>query len=109
MSFSCRKCNYKEIVHNLDLSLAARLIEHRLCHNCYQWSSLASSKEKLKHSLVVINSICYLINNTKSSSKFTIRFRDGKQITTHNLFLFGEVPKRWRKLLTDNARFVKRK
>jgi hypothetical protein len=108
MSFICKKCNYKEDLHQLELHLAASMIEYRLCQQCLQWSSLISLNKISPHQVVIIKDVCYLITKNKiSNDKFVIRFRDGKQITTYNLVSFGIIPERWKKILCNNARFVK--
>lgn len=108
MSLSCKKCSRKENLHQLELHLAARLIEYRLCQKCLMWKSLVFSRKNYRYQIALIKDICYWIGNKKSGNKFTIRFRDGKQVTTYDLISFGKVPKRWQKILCNNARFVNR-
>jgi hypothetical protein len=108
MSFPCKKCSYRESLSELELHLAARLIEYRLCQKCFQWKSLIDIRKNSYYQIAIIKDICYWVGNNKSNNKFTIRFRDGKQITTYNLISFGKVPKRWHKILCNNARFIYR-
>lgn len=108
MSFFCKKCSYSEDVNQLDFYLTARLIEHRLCQKCLLWTSLVSLRKSNYYQIAIIKDICYWIGNKKLDNKFTIRFRDGKQVTTYNLVSFGKIPKRWQKILCNNARFVNR-
>lgn len=35
--------------------------------------------------------------------KFVIRFKDGKEVTTTNLWYQGAIPKHFQKILPDNA------
>lgn len=38
--------------------------------------------------------------------RFRIRFNDGRRVTTHNLWFWGEIPADYRAALPDNAVFV---
>lgn len=38
---------------------------------------------------------------------FTIRFHDGREVTTNNLWTQGEIPERFRERIPDNAEFVR--
>ncbi len=42
-----------------------------------------------------------------SGIKFTIRFHDGREVVTTNLWSQGKIPEAWRDRLPDNAIFVK--
>lgn len=64
----------------------------------------------------VIDGVKYFIDTRESNDagfngfggrKFTIRFNDGTEITTCNLWHNGEVPDEWRDKLPDTAKFVK--
>jgi hypothetical protein len=41
-----------------------------------------------------------------SGSKWLIRFHDGREVVTHNLWHQGEIPSAWREALPNNAEFV---
>lgn len=64
----------------------------------------------------VINGVKYYIDPDESDAagfkgfggrKFKIRFNDGTEVTTRNLWHNGEVPDEWRDKLPDTAEFVK--
>lgn len=109
--FSCKKCNTKKKYHELSLDLAARLIEYRLCVECYYFYCLVlhKNKQQYKFSIIIINGKHYSIGSSKSKEgkKYVIFFRDGTQLTTYDLRLHSIVPKRWQKVLPNNARFIK--
>ena len=42
-----------------------------------------------------------------SGREFRIKFKDGREVSTRSLMCQGDIPERFRHILTDNAEFVK--
>ena len=76
------------------------------------WSEQASDRANA----AVIDGIHYRIKPDTAKpgpgsgydgQKFTVRFHDGREVTTRNLWYQGPIPPVWRDRLPDNAEFVK--
>ena len=82
------------------------------CFKIHFWNEQAKVKDDPR--IVRINGHQYRISDEKGKrpfrgfggTEFKIRFFDGREITTTNLFHNGEIPDTHRKLLPDNAEFV---
>jgi len=103
----CSKCGG---VVSLLFSGAGALEEHHLCFTCNFW------RDKLTHLIkpatVVAGGVLYSIRGEKASGprgfggrKFVIRFHDGREVTTTNLWSAGAVPTAWVSDFPDNAEF----
>lgn len=77
------------------------------------WSKQASDRSDA----VVIDGVHYRIRPDRPNPgpgcgyggrKFTIRFHDGREVRTRNLWYQGPIPPAWRDRLPDNAEFVKK-
>jgi hypothetical protein len=82
------------------------------CFHTHFWREIIAEKEK--H--IIIHGNCYCdggnIENPRSTAfvgfsgrRFWIRFFDGHEITTNNLWTQGEIPEEFREQLPDNAEF----
>ncbi len=82
------------------------------CFDAYFWRKIVA--EKNKH--IIINGSCYCdagnIENPSryeflghSGRRFWIRFFNGKEITTNNLWYQGQIPDEFRSELPDTAEF----
>lgn len=98
----CRICN-REIE-----SVYPHLQEKELCFQCDFWGKLA--KDKDSESSVRIGGEHYWIEKGNTypirgfnGRQFTIRFFDGRVVTTTNLWYQGKIPQIWKVLLLDNA------
>jgi len=85
-----------------------------LCFNCSFWTEVI--EEYKKGNKVVIDGHAYVIGNEEARGgfrgfggrSFIIEFYDSRQtIVSTNLWHNGEIPKRFRDKLPDNARFIK--
>jgi len=90
-----------------------RLLENNICHTCDFWRSKLEIRNN--PSSVRIKGTHYIIapdNPNRNAfrgfggAEFNIRFNDGRLVTTHNLWCQGDIPKRFRERLPDNATFV---
>jgi len=83
-----------------------------LCSTCLFWTSLAS---RYNYDAIIINGEHYSLGGNDQDPyfmqghggrKFTVRFFDGRVITTNNLWHQGSVPEHFRHVLRNNAEFV---
>lgn len=87
------------------------LKEHGECFECALW------RERLplvgRPDVAIIDGTFYTIGDENDPSpfrgfggdKFVIRFKDGRQVTTTNLWCGGDISKHWRPKFPDNADF----
>lgn len=84
--------------------------ETGLCFTCFFWKGKTSIKNR--PNVTRINGDHFTIasesdrNKGYGGQKFTIKFFDGRIITTTNLWYQGKIPEHFRKALEDNAEFV---
>lgn len=89
----------------------AHLREH--CFDCYFWLKKANLAQHHLARRVIVKGEHYMIGENYpepfkgfGGRDFSINFHDGRKIKTSNLWYQGEIPKRFKKLLPDNAEFV---
>ena len=81
------------------------------CFEALYWLERIKNKDSKKQ--VVIDSVVYQIESEHDISsfrgydgkKFVIEFFDGRKVFTSNLWHNGTLPKAFRELLPDNAKF----
>lgn len=107
----CRECGCLVSTNYVDYTKDA-LIRENLCFYCYFW------KDKLKHvdnpNVARIAGTHYYIDEDRPNAAFkgfggmgfTIKFNDGRVVTTHNLWCQGDIPVVFRDRLPDNAVFI---
>lgn len=115
---TCKECGVHEIGNWID-SCAERLEREQLCFHCDFWYALIKIANDSR--VARIEGCHYLIgvepkpSDYKCShylglglggSEFRIRFYDGREVITHNLWYQGEIPERFKSRLSDNAVFV---
>ena len=97
-------------------TMKARLLESGLCSTCDHWTMLHAKREDPR--VAVIEGQHYMIERDLSprtprhcagfgGSKHTIRFNDGREVVTHNLWAQGTIPDHFRERLPDTAIFVR--
>ena len=87
------------------------LIEHGECFSCSIWRERLSLIRQ--PNIVIIDGTFYTIGDEDSpspfrgfgGSKFVIRFKDGREVTTTNLWCGGDIDEHWRPQFPDNADF----
>ena len=90
--------------------------EHGKCFSCEIWEDRYNKFQKLpkdQHSIAIIDGTFYTIGDENDPSpfrgfggdKFVIRFKDGKEIITTNLWCGGDIDPYWQKYLPNNADF----
>lgn len=113
-AFACRKCGHIETGTYL-MGTEKELRRLGFCLNCEFWLK----KAKLRHdpNMVVVAGQTYWITPDApkgyggfighGGALFVIRFLDGREIRSRNLWFTGGVPPHWRAFLPDNAVFAK--
>lgn len=82
-----------------------------VCYRCQFWLLKAQNKDH--PDFVRCRGWHYIIGDDKNhvgergfaGRTFTIKFKDGRVVTTSNLWGQGEIPERFRERLPDNAEF----
>lgn len=82
------------------------------CFTCWFWEEKLSIADN--PNTVRVKGVHYFIHpDTEDGrfsgfggSRFIIKFNDGREVTTRNLWCQGGIPKRFRTLLPDNATFI---
>ena len=83
--------------------------KHGECFKCSLWRK----RLPLDSTVAIIDGTFYTIGDENDPSqfrgfggdKFVINFKDGRQITTTNLWCGGDVPEAWKSQFPDNADF----
>lgn len=109
---TCKECFKKEMGDWMEKT-AKRLTEKKLCFTCGHWDELMEYKEES----VRIEGGHFMIGEEDGNRmfrgfggrKFKIRFFDGREVETTNLWHQGTIPEIWRGKgrLEDNAEWVK--
>lgn len=90
---------------------AANLRARRVCFTCGHWQDLAA--EAALPTSVRVGGIHYQVGPGTSQprgfagQRFEIRFADGREVVTTDLWHQGQIPARFRARLPDNAVFVR--
>lgn len=114
-AFTCRDCGGVEPNRYFD-HVQTELLAARLCHTCNFWNKRHS--ELASGQFAIIDGRAYFIKPDEAEgyqgfvgfggAKHVIRFNDGREVVSRNLWFNGDVPDHWRARLPDNARFVER-
>lgn len=108
----CHICGALELLQHSE-TFRTRCITNNYCFNCDFWTEIIRAANK---SSVCIDGHHYQIGAEHGSNpdvrgfggrRFHIRFFDGRQLTTTNLWYQGKIPSHFRDQLPDNAEFVK--
>lgn len=105
----CVKCGN---IFGTNYHIKEELITGNICFTCFFWQHYAKQKDSLK--VARIKQIHYMIERDDpdavfkgfGGAEFKIRFHDGREVVTHNLWCQGEIPKHFKEELSDNAVFI---
>jgi hypothetical protein len=105
----CIKCGN---IFGTNYHISKELIDGNICFSCYFWQKYVEIKDLPK--IARIDGTHYVIepDNPNAAFKgfggaeFKIKFHDGREVVTHNLWYQGEIPKHFRDELPDNAVFI---
>lgn len=84
--------------------------DEKLCFRCWHWLRLVAVKDK--PTTVRAKGHHYQMGDDRdpfpgfAGATWTVKFHDGRVVTTKNLWHQGEVPEHFRERLPDNAEFV---
>ena len=107
----CPTCNKELGTNSLYSSDERSMKEKRECFECSIW------RERLplvgNPDVAIIDGTFYTIGDENSKSpfrgfggnKFVIRFKNGREITTTNLWCGGNIPETWKPKFPNNADF----
>lgn len=107
----CPTCGKELGTSSLYSSDERSMKEHGECFECSFW------RDRLplvgKPNIAIIDGTFYTIDDEDSKDpfrgfggdKFVIRFKDGREITTTNLWCGGDIPEYWKPQFPNNADF----
>jgi hypothetical protein len=115
----CVKCG-RIVGTNYADELKKELIRDNICFDCHYWNRYVTRKDD--YDVVRVNGEHYVIvrhnirarlksfrgsrGHTFRSPKFKIRFYDGREVISRNLWYQGVIPERFKFELPDNAIFM---
>jgi len=108
--FNCKECGVE--VDSSHWANGSELEQKQLCMNCESWMGYA--KEANNPSSVRVNGHHYWIEKEDAKGMrgydgkpFLIKFKDGREVRTTNLWNQGQIPKLFKDRLLDNSIFLK--
>ena len=109
--FNCKICGKIEHAGYIK-DTKERLIANSLCFDCDFWDGYIKRKDE--PSIVRVGGCHYCIADENadkymrgfSGRRFDVKFFDGRDVTTTNLWCQGDIPERFRGQLADNAIFA---
>lgn len=112
---NCKECGdvlYDQWIEDVK----QRVLTEKLCHGCLFWSDYAKTSSDPAH--LVVNGYHYVISPDQPNgyrgfvghggAEFLIKFSDGREVVSRNLWAQGQVPQHFRDRLPDNAEFLQR-
>lgn len=107
---TCNICGKQENSEKFAETSANDILKKTLCFTCLFWKGKVSIQDRMNIARVDRNH--FIIGSESdpgrrgyNGQKFTIKFFDGRKITTTNLWCQGKIPEHFRKTLPDNAEF----
>lgn len=109
---TCSICGLIEVLHwNSDTN--NDLLKECLCFECDFWLKRARLVVQPNH--VAVKNSAYMIQEDEQGNRrwsgfggreFHIKFFDGREVITHNLWHQGKIPLRFQSLIPNNAEFL---
>lgn len=113
--YVCVHCGHVE-EDTFDGKRMEKMVKFQHCYTCSFWQDKLSAFIAGDRRCVRVSGRHFYIgdespdwgNSCKGfgGARFTIRFDDGREVETTNLWHQGEIPENWQGLLPDNAVFV---
>lgn len=101
-----------------DKQTTAQMAERQLCFTCNAWTNRQREDASRPERVAIINGYHFTISPDQprgyqgflghGGRRFDIRFHDGRDVVTHNLWAQGLIPGHFRDRMPDNAVFVQR-
>ena len=114
MAITCKICGTVE--EKRFVEEVQRVMEkEELCFTCNFWREQMELDKKSPNDYVIVDNVHYRIGpegydgyfRGYSGRKFIIKFNDGRERVTTNLWCQGDIPDGyWRDLMPDNAIFI---
>ena len=114
MSITCKICG--EVEHGKFIDKVQNVLEkEQICYTCYFWKEQMEKDKEHPNDFAIINGEHYRIGDENDKGyfrgfggrKFKIRFHDGRERVTTNLWCQGDIPHEFReKFMPDNAIFI---
>lgn len=111
----CVECS-DALYDSYEPKIKSRIHSERKCFECLFWLDYVATQNDQTH--VIVKGFHYVIAPDKpkgyqgflghGGAEFVIRFKDGREVISHNLWAQGSVPRRFRDRLPNNAEFVTR-
>lgn len=107
----CRECGKHETGNWIEKK-SAKLKENGLCFTCDHWNDLFLIRDR--DDVVRVDGGHHMIGPENTGERFRghgghrfkIRFFDGRETESSNLWFQGGIPARWKERLPDNAEFL---
>jgi hypothetical protein len=111
----CRECGDVLNDHWIE-PVKTHVLTQKLCHDCLHWTGYVNTKSNPRHFVVCGQHYVIEPDLPKNyrgfvghgGAEFTVRFNDGREVVTRNLWAQGKVPQWFRDRLPDTAVFVAR-
>lgn len=111
MEYKCKICGKtEESSHWVN---SKEMLEKEHCFECDYWLSLHEGDitNRKDHKYVIANGVHYVIEPEDSTDSFRgfggaevkIKFFDGTEVVSTNLWYQGEIPERFRDIMPDNG------
>ena len=116
MAHKCVKCGEMENNRYVNPTMK-EMEEQQICFHCHFWMEKVGWRKSNDPRAVIVNGRYYYIDDEAvpgyqgfrgfGGSEFKIKFNDGREVISHNLWCQGDIPAHFRDVLTDNAVFIK--
>lgn len=99
-----------------------RMRRDKHCFTCVYWQEQIAADAADPERAVIVNGVHHTLGDEPTEAqlrdrlkrstlgwggaKVRVRFHDGREVVSHNVWYQGEIPERWRDQLPDNAVFV---
>ena len=108
-----RNCKYCGDIYDASLEWAIA-IEDGSCFSCWFWDDMRKRDAENPARVVIVDGGHYCYDDDVkdrwmagfSGSKFHIKFNDGREVITHNLWYQGIIPERVKEHFPNNAVFI---
>ncbi len=112
----CNECGAMDYSVNYSGGFREKLLERGICFSCNHWREWIERAERGDARIVRVGNVHYHIGDEKPDSprhcrgfdgaRWVVRFPDGRQVTSTNLWCQGNIPEHFQGRLPDNAEFV---
>jgi hypothetical protein len=117
--YHCKICGAPELAHYCE-QIKTEMICGQLCFDCNFWQEKIVWRQNNRPDVYVINGHHYIVHpdanpddrdavrwSGHAGRKFVIKPKGRPPFETRNLWHQGEIPERFRNILTDSAEFIK--